>query len=121
MFGWLKQNCIKTFFLKRIHKKIVEEFNQEIKESGADMNFKNFHFIRHSLHNVDFEYVSYLCDKNLKPFYVFYKIQCSGYKIDKLVQQIDKRSSYVAVRVGECLFVTRKSVWKRMQRGYNLY
>ncbi|REK60312.1 MAG: hypothetical protein DWQ49_05760 [Bacteroidetes bacterium] len=80
---------IKSFFLRRIHKKIVQEFDQEIKESGVDMNFKNFHFAKNSLHNADFEYVSYLCGKNLKLFYVFYKIECSDYKIDKLVQQID--------------------------------
>ena len=112
---------IKSFFLRRIHKKIVQEFDQEIKESGVDMNFKNFHFVKNSLHNADFEYVSYLCGKNLKLFYVFYKIECSDYKIDKLVQQIDGLSDYVAVKIGGCLFVTRKSVWKKMQTGYNLY
>lgn len=112
---------VKSFFLRRIHKKIVQEFDQEIKESGVDMNFKNFHFVKNSLHNADFEYVSYLCGKNLKLFYVFYKIECSDYKIDKLVQQIDDLSDYVAVKIGGCLFVTRKSVWKKMQTGYNLY
>jgi hypothetical protein len=99
----------------------VQEFDQEIKESGVDMNFKNFHFADNSLHDADFEYVSYLCGKNLKPFYVFYKIGCSDYKIDKLVQQIDELSDYVAVKIGGRLFVTRKSAWKKMQNGYNLY
>jgi hypothetical protein len=120
MFEWLKQNRLKKTHYK-LHRNILEEFDQEIKESGVDMNIENFLFVADTLDNADYFYVSRICDQDPTDFYAIYDFEMNEHKLEELIQNIDAKSNYVAVKIGGCLFVTRKSVWKKMQTGYNLY
>lgn len=123
MFEWLKQNRAKKIHFE-LHKKILEEFEQERRETGADMNISNFLFVEDSLKNADHFYVSRICDEDPSDFYAIYGFEMAAHKLQDLIEQIDAKSKYVAVEIGArgaCLFLTRKSMWKKMQNGYNLY
>jgi hypothetical protein len=120
MFEWLKQRNDKKLH-KQIHQIVVTEFEQELRESGVDMSFDNFRFVQNDLIDANHFYISRLCDTNLAAYYVFYGIKSAEYVLQELIAQIDEHSNYVAVEIGGCLFVTRKSMWKKMQNGYNLY
>ena len=120
MFEWLKQRNDKKLH-KQIHQIVVTEFEQELRESGADMNIGNFLFVEDSLKDANHFYVSRICDEDPSDFYAIYGFEMAAHKLQDLIEQIDTKSKYVAVEIGACLFLTRKSMWKKMQNGHSLY
>jgi len=120
MFDWLKEQH-KNSVYKDIHKNVLEEFEQELRESAVDMKFENFAFFDNNLAAANSLYVSRICDENPAAFYIFTNVNMKEYELQEFIEEIDTKSRFVAVEIDGALFVTRKSMWKKMQNGYNLY